>query len=92
MRHPMQVTFFDMTTSTMKAIDSFDNIVGVGENCKYNFVPIPHKGDVVNFAKDGEFDNPSQNYKVIEVQYSYKHLFDPEYIFTYVKVFVVKKL
>ena len=90
MKHPIQVTFFDITTSSMRSLDTFDNIVGTGKNCKYNFIPIPHKGDIVNFAKDGEFDKPSQNYKVIEIHYSYKHLFDPDYIFTYVKVFVKK--
>lgn len=88
MKHPIQVTFFDITTSSMISLDTFDNIVGTGKNCKYNFIPIPHKGDIVNFTKDDEFNKPSQNYKVVEINYSYKHLFDPDYIFTYVKIFV----
>ena len=90
MKHPIQISFFDVTTSCMSNLMTFDNIVGTGENATYDFIAIPRKGDIVNFASYDERNEPHQNYKVIEVKYSYKELFKPEFVFTFIQVYVKK--
>jgi hypothetical protein len=88
---PIQISFMDISTSTPHALDTWDNIIGAGDNMKLLTLPIPHKGDIINIAKFGGEDNSLHyDYKVTEVKYAYKHFYEPEQIMTYVTVYVKK--